>query len=352
MPQELTFSSHRRIQDIKEQWTELDRAAEKTSKKYINHSFYQTYGWNEFLFRHITGGMGKLTAMMVYELVMADGRPFAIIPMHVTRLSKKARIPSCRVAGILGMVCPYDEECTDDIVGRIANHIIKSHKGMKLSFADVPVSSPFARVMGRICSDVKERTSYHVPLTEFHSVDEYIASLHKNIYKNIRKSYNHLKTDGKEMELKVFTHGNMPGNGYMRRLWSLYLHRKMAWRHEKGGLLPGLGLGLKSLYETYCGCAGRSLREIGCAELYVLEIDRRPAAFMIVYRHRNRLLMPKLAIDTAFSRYSPGILLILEASKRWIAEGIEDFDMCRGDERYKKEMGGVNEPLCRIDKRL
>lgn len=87
-------------------------------------------------------------------------------------------------------------------------------------------------------------------------------------------------------------------------------------------------------------------------KVYVLEIDGTPAAFMIVYRHHNRLLMPKLAIDTTFSRYSPGILLILEASKMWIDEGIADFDMCRGDERYKKEMGGINEPLCRIDKRL
>ena len=95
-----------------------------------------------------------------------------------------------------------------------------------------------------------------------------------------------------------------------------------------------------------------SLKTLDAAELYVLHIDDQPAAFMIVYRHRNHLLMPKLAIDTSFSRYSPGILLILEASKRWIDEGVADFDMCRGDERYKKEMGGQNEPLCRIDKRL
>lgn len=73
---------------------------------------------------------------------------------------------------------------------------------------------------------------------------------------------------------------------------------------------------------------------------------------MIVYRHRKHLLMPKLAIDSSFSRYSPGILLILESSKKWIDEGIADFDMCRGDERYKKEMGGLNEPLCRIDVKI
>ena len=90
-----------------------------------------------------------------------------------------------------------------------------------------------------------------------------------------------------------------------------------------------------------------SLRQLPSAELYVLEIDHQPASFMIVYRHRDHLLMPRLAIDTSFGRYSPGILLILEAAKRWMTEGVVDFDMCRGDERYKKEMGGINEPLCR-----
>ena len=71
---------------------------------------------------------------------------------------------------------------------------------------------------------------------------------------------------------------------------------------------------------------------------------------MIVYKHRNHLLMPKLAIDSSYSRYSPGILMIMEAVKEWLNEGIVDFDLCRGDERYKKEVGGINEPLCRIDK--
>ena len=36
-----------------------------------------------------------------------------------------------------------------------------------------------------------------------------------------------------------------------------------------------------------------------------------------------------------------------------MTEGVVDFDMCRGDEkRYKKEMGGINEPLCRIETRV
>lgn len=348
----LSFSSHNDINEIKTEWTELDRKAEENGVRYVEYTYYQTYEWNEFLFHHTTRGFGKFASAMRYHLVRLDGRPFAIIPTLVTRLSKKVRIPSCRVAGVLNISCPYTGEWDGEMTAAIAGYIETAHKGMKISFADVPMAAPFAGVMKRIGDELKERTSYHVPLDEFESHEDYVASLNKNIYKNIRKAYNHLKTDSKRMELKVYRRGGMPDDGYMRSLWKLYLRRKMAWRHRKTGAMSEIGIRLKAMYETCSGCANRSLKTLDAAELYVLHIDDQPAAFMIVYRHRNHLLMPKLAIDTSFSRYSPGILLILEASKRWIDEGVADFDMCRGDERYKKEMGGQNEPLCRIDKRL
>lgn len=349
MLQRLSFSSYCNIKDIKKEWIELDKKAEELNVRYAEYTYYQTYEWNEFLFRHIRRGFGRLATTLRYHLITFDGRPFAVIPTQVTRMSKKVRLPSCRVAGVLNIVCPYINECNDEMVAAITEYITTAHRGMKLSYADVPQTAIFARVMGRIGSNMKERTSYHVPLAEFATHEDYVASLNKNIYKNIRKAYNHLKTDSKSMQLKIYTHEEMPDNGYMRSLWRLYLRRKMAWRHRKAGAFSELGIYMKAMYETISGCAGYSLKALPAAELYVLHIDEKPAAFMIVYRHRNHLLMPKLAIDTSFSRYSPGILLILEASKRWIAEGVADFDMCRGDERYKKEMGGHNEPLCRID---
>ena len=293
-----------------------------------------------------------MTTAMHYHLAKFAGKPFAIIPTITTRLSGKVRLPSCRVAGVLNMACPYTNECSDDLLSAMADYLKDFHKGKKLSFADMPQVTPFAQVMGKICSNKQERTSFHVPLSRFSSHDEYVASLPKNIYKNIRKAYNHLKTDGKTMELRRFDHSNMPDNAYMQSLWKLYFMRKTIWRHKKSSVLTKWMNGVKSIAETYSGCASRSLKALRAAELYVMEIDSKPAAFMIVYRHRSHLLMPKLAIDTDFGRYSPGILLILEASRIWISEGIADFDMCRGDERYKKEMGGINEPLCRIDCKL
>lgn len=352
MSKKIHISSHSNIESIKPQWLILDKAAENISADYINYTYYQTYEWNNFLFHHSTDGFGKLTTAMRYDLIMVDDKPFAIIPFAITRSSKKARIPSCRVGGVLNMACPYTYEGNEDIMAAIAKHLTTSCKGMTLSLADVPCQTPFAKIMNIIDQHPIERTSFHVPLTLFKTHEEYVASLPKNIYKNIRKSYNHLTTDGKEMKLRVFTHSNMASDGYLRYLWHFYFKRKMAWRHKSYNALSNITTYLKALYEVKSGCATASLKKLKKAELYTLEIDGKAAAFMIVYRHNKHLLMPRLAIDTTFSRYSPGILLILEATKLWINEGIVDFDMCRGDERYKKEMGGINEPLCRIERHL
>ena len=123
----------------------------------------------------------------------------------------------------------------------------------------------------------------------------------------------------------------------LRHLWRFYFRRKMMWRSQKANALTHLTTTLKAIYEVKSGCATASLRQLPSAELYVLEIDHQPASFMIVYRHRDHLLMPRLAIDTSFGRYSPGILLILEAAKRWMTEGVVDFDMCRATKDTKRK---------------
>lgn len=304
MADNITFHQYNNLHDIEDSWRSLDQQAERLSLGYIHYTYYQTYEWNEFLYHHSLSGLGALTTAMRYDLVRVGGRPFAILPMAVTRSSKKARIPSCRVGGVLNMVCPYPYEGHEEVMEAIAAHLRSSCQGMTLSLADVPCCTALARIMPTLSPKPIERTSFHVPLSQFASHEAYVASLPKNIYKNIRKAYNHLTTT------------------------------------------------LKAIYEVKSGCATASLRQLPSAELYVLEIDHQPASFMIVYRHRDHLLMPRLAIDTSFGRYSPGILLILEATKRWMTEGVVDFDMCRGDERYKKEMGGINEPLCRIETRV
>lgn len=338
------------IYDLREEWLALDRKAEEQTVRYVCYTYYQTYEWNEFLSGMIRQGMGKWKESLLYALFSKDGKPMAIVPMVITKSSGKMRIPSCRVAGVLNMSCPYTEEELGGVMDDIVCYLIQKSKRGRLSLADIPCCSPFASIVRTIGGNYSERTSYHVPLCEFETFDDYLSSLSKNIYKNIRKSYNHINSDNRRMELKVYTADMMPTEEYLRNVWQLYYRRKQAWRGRKeAGWLAKAIISIKAWLEVRGGCAMESVRRLKSARLYVLEIDSHASAFMIVYKHRNHLLMPKLAIDTAYSRYSPGILMIMEAVKGWLNEGIADFDLCRGDERYKREVGGINEPLCRTD---
>lgn len=108
MATEISFSKHSRITEIRQEWETLDRMAVENRIKYAAYSFYQTYIWNRFLYRHIRRNMLKrLTTRLVYILMRRDGKPFAILPLSVTRSSGKVRFPSCWVAGILNASIPY-----------------------------------------------------------------------------------------------------------------------------------------------------------------------------------------------------------------------------------------------------
>ena len=346
-----TIQEYEDIRTIRQQWLSLDSIAGERQLPYVCYTYYQTYEWNEFLYDMILRGMGRCKERMLYAVVSKGGAAVAILPMVITRSSGKVRIPSCRVAGVLNMSCPYSGQELGETMDVVSRYLESKSHGSKFSLADIPCRTPLASIIKGMGGHYSERTSYHVPLCDFSSFDAYLSSLSKNIYKNIRKSYNHLTSDNRLMQLKVYGSANMPDDSYLRTIWTLYFRRKQAWRgRSAAGWLAAVGIAVKAWREVRGGCAMQSVRQLPSARLYVLEIDTQPAAFMIVYKHRNHLLMPKLAIDSSYSRYSPGILMIMEAVKEWLNEGIVDFDLCRGDERYKKEVGGINEPLCRIDK--
>ena len=75
----------------------------------------------------------------------------------------------------------------------------------------------------------------------------------------------------------------------------------------------------------------------------VLYIDNEIAAFMLGFQDRahDSVVLPKLAIADGFDFYSPGLILINETAKKFIeTRRCANIDLCEGDEKYKKVMGG------------
>ncbi len=56
----------------------------------------------------------------------------------------------------------------------------------------------------------------------------------------------------------------------------------------------------------------------------------------------SAVVFPRLAIDSDFSDYRPGYLLITETIRYMIENtDIRNMDLSRGDEKYKYDLGGV-----------
>lgn len=72
-----------------------------------------------------------------------------------------------------------------------------------------------------------------------------------------------------------------------------------------------------------------------------LRIDGQIAAFFEGFKDEQSILIPRLAIDTDYDRYSPGLLLCTEAIRScYKVGGIARFNLLRGTEKYKYDLGG------------
>lgn len=80
---------------------------------------------------------------------------------------------------------------------------------------------------------------------------------------------------------------------------------------------------------TFARAMTRLMARKGKISIESLEIDGKPVAMGVVLESNNRAYFWKLAYDEAFARYSPGVQLMLELSRRLSArEDVALVDFC------------------------
>ena len=170
----------------------------------------------------------------------------------------------------------------------------------------------------------------------------YMRALSVNARANMIKARNRLRRDGKNVSFSfrssVGIGDGMDGRevrAQMRRCRSVYVERQES-RYRNRGLLA-------RLYFLHGSYVALSVPGEG-AFIAMLEIDGSVAAYMEGYVNtaRKALEVPRIAMNAEFGRYSPGRLLIVEAVA-WLSANsdVRTIDLCRGDERYKLDLGGI-----------
>ena len=90
------------------------------------------------------------------------------------------------------------------------------------------------------------------------------------------------------------------------------------------------------------------LEEVGWLSLRTLELDGRPAAAVLGFVHRGKLLLYNSGYDPEYNRLSVGFVLMSEEIRLAIEQSLQEVDFLRGDEKYKYDLGAVDVPLVHL----
>lgn len=348
MTDKYRFTTHNSAADIAELWNTISGRAGKAiadGAPCILYTFYQKQEWNAFLERH-SNKPGRRTDYILQTT--PDGTPVAILPLLVSPRKRRLEILNGKTAGVLNAAVAPDADA-DAAMQALVAYLPKAYPGYRIKFKDIPTNSALARALGTAGYNLIPRDSFHVPLSDFESGDAYYASLAKSLRRNIKTRSNHLTADNLTMEVRDYGGGTPVPMRVLRQCWRLFFRRKYEWKGAKAiSPISSLVAAVRAEAEARFGVKSASARELPEARVRTCEIGGRLAAFMLMYADGNRILLPKFAFDSRYRRYSPGIIMATDTLRQMTDAGVTDFDFCRGDEPYKKDVGGVCQPLISV----
>jgi len=185
-----------------------------------------------------------------------------------------------------------------------------------------------------------------IRLPEGADLDGFLATLGKKERHEIRRKVRRAETSG-AVELVESTDPIADVDAFID------LHQK---RWGERGLFPQTPGGeqgrrfVRRLFETFGAATGRDATtpDHPTVHLGFLTVDGKRIGAEIHFETTGSLLYYNAGIDPDARALSPGVVLLERLVRRAIERGKCRVDLLRGDEPYKYEWGGVDEPVQRI----
>jgi CelD/BcsL family acetyltransferase involved in cellulose biosynthesis len=184
-------------------------------------------------------------------------------------------------------------------------------------FAASPTIQTITNALGRTgCLMVRPQAATPwIALDESWSAPEQRLSSRRR--SDFRRAYRHAEQAGVvRCELLSPTVGEVDG-----LLDLAFKVERRSWKGEQGTALADGRAG--DFYRRYA----RSTASRGQFRIEFLHVGDQVAAMQLGVVHQNRYWVLKVGYDPQFQRASPGILLMVEAIKRAVAEGLEGYEL-------------------------
>jgi len=324
---------HNSIRTVKDAWNTLYKLNTKLSP-------YQDYAYCSMVQKYSLRLKKRRLKNVIYELRDEHGQPIMLIPLHLKRIKKKTLAylwGEFSQSGHLDFI--YSDKIQNEAFLTAFKLISNDIRNIKFVFNHIQEQSKLNEILQTIFPlshhTLGKTTCVQIPI--FASYNKYINSLGKQVRQNLRTSFNRLKTDNRTYEVKTFVNQPIPSN-ILIQLFKLYYNRHSAKKYR-----IGLKRFLPMFLRIPINPTTIALKKLTNTFYSIVYIDKKIAGFCAGFSYRNeKIILPFLAIDSIFSRYSPGGILITEAIK-FLTENhnYKYFDLSRGDERYKFMYGGI-----------
>jgi CelD/BcsL family acetyltransferase involved in cellulose biosynthesis len=307
---------------LENEWDVLVRAMGRPSP-------YLLHGWLLAWCRHYTAD-GDLRV----QLVRAGGKLVGALPLFSTRRG------GLRVAQFLGgkhsaladmLLAPG---AGDETPARLVEHALASDH----DFADLfglPGDGPLARAAGAARVRLIERVES--PVLELGAGFDSVYNAHTTSKRrgSNKRRLRQLEELGTVQFARARTEPEL--RDALEEAFSLH---HLRWQGRPDGSDFGTDRGMPFQREALA-----ALAKLGVPSIVTLRLDDRPIAFHYSFVLERQLYVHRLAFDPALSRFSPGVLTMLEVLRAAADEGVERVEYLGGDESYKLELSDRIEPL-------
>lgn len=233
----------------------------------------------------------------------------------------------------------YTDDVSEHDFKEFICELKRLYKNYELILNNINESTRVCKILRNMDNIVEIRKDICVKINIPNTYDEYCMYLKKNYRDKIKRNYNKLKRDKKEISFEYKLEEKI-NEHLSKELYDVYEKRQ-----EFKGRISNIGKILSYIYKLFNLNKDEVTLAIQNYEknfVAIEYIDNKISAQLIGFIHDDVIVFPRVAMNPEFSKYSPGILL-LSNTVEYLCENkkYKVMDITRGNEKYKYDYGGV-----------
>ena len=318
------------FEEVKDYWDIL------LERSRVNTNIFLTWEWLSTWWKHFGEGRKPLILLVEDEQKVLAVAPLMLSEYKLPLIGKTQRVefigaPDSDYHDFI--VIDKETECIKLILAYLKNNIphlnwielkeVKETTGTINNFRQL---TPELREGFK----VEESTCNICPyITVPKSVETLMNSLKSNMRRHLKVCMRKI-TQKYDVKFKRYDEAGFTLDAGMRTFTSL--HQKK-WTSE--GCPGGFGEGHGREFLKFHLDVAQSFADKGWLGLYFLMANNEPVAAQYAFKYNRKMLCYLTGWDPAYSEYSIGNLSIMFLLQECIKEGLNEYDLMRGDEGYK-----------------